>query len=173
MLKIEYIPIEQLQTDAGNAKLHPAEQVEQIKKSITEFGMNDPIAVWKDNVIIEGHGRLIACRELGLKKVPVIRLDLLTDEERKAYGLIHNKTTMNSGFDIETLKQEIESISNYNMQEYGFEEILETYFDEQAQEQEQESVAEKLTTKFIIYTTEERLEELQQLLSDNNFDYKI
>lgn len=55
-LKIEYIPKEDLKPYANNAKIHTAEQVEQIKKSIEEFGFNDPIAIWKDDEVIEGHG---------------------------------------------------------------------------------------------------------------------
>jgi len=109
-LKIEYIPIEELKTYENNAKLHPAEQVEQIKKSIEQFGMNDPIAVWKDNVIIEGHGRLIACTELGFTEVPIIRLDSLTDEQRRAYTLVHNKLTMNTNFDFMQLDMELDGI---------------------------------------------------------------
>lgn len=119
-LKIEYVPIEDLSTYAGNAKLHPAEQIEQIKSSITQFGFNDPIAIWKDNVIIEGHGRLIAARELGLDKVPVIRLDNLDDEQRRAYALVHNKLTMNSGFDVDLLSTELDSIFDVDMSEFGF-----------------------------------------------------
>ena len=64
-LTIEYLPIEDLTAYERNAKLHPQEQINQIVASIQEFGFNDPIAVWKDNVIIEGHGRLIAAQELG------------------------------------------------------------------------------------------------------------
>lgn len=119
-LKIEYIPIEDLKTYAGNAKIHTAEQVEQIKKSIQEFGMNDPIAVWKDNEIIEGHGRLIACTELGIDTVPIIRLDDLTDEQRKAYALVHNKLTMNTDFDLDQLAEELEGIEGVDMEGFGF-----------------------------------------------------
>ena len=78
-LKIEYVPLDQITPYAGNAKLHPAEQVEQIKESIRQFGFNDPIAIWNGE-IIEGHGRYMAANELGIDKVPVIRLDGLTDE---------------------------------------------------------------------------------------------
>lgn len=82
--------------------------------------MNDPIAIWKNNEIIEGHGRLIACSELGIDKVPVIRLDDLTDEQRKAYMLVHNQLTMNTGFDIDVLKEELDDIVSVAMDEYGF-----------------------------------------------------
>lgn len=119
-LKIEYVPVESLKTYANNAKVHTAEQVEQIKKSIEEFGFNDPIAIWHDNEIIEGHGRLIASLELGLETVPIIRLDDLTDEQRKAYMLVHNKLTMNTDFDFDILEQELENFSTIDMSEFGF-----------------------------------------------------
>lgn len=119
-LKIEYLKTEELVPYAGNAKLHPAEQIEQIKKSIEQFGMNDPIAIWKDNEIIEGHGRLIACRELGIEEVPVIRLDGLTDKQRKAYALAHNKLTMNSGFEFALLRDELKQLDEFDMTDFGF-----------------------------------------------------
>lgn len=119
MLNIEYVKTSELKPYANNAKLHPAEQVEQIKRSIEEYGFNDPIAVWKDNEIIEGHGRLIASIELGIEEVPVIRLDNLTDEERRAYALVHNKLTMNSGYDEELLDLELEGLDT-DMSVFGF-----------------------------------------------------
>ena len=119
-LKIEYISLDNIKTYENNAKLHPAEQVEQIKKSIQEFGFNDPIAIDENNVIIEGHGRYIACKELGIKEVPIIRLNNLDEEHKRAYMLVHNKLTMNSDFDIDTLNFELEEIS-LDMSEFGFE----------------------------------------------------
>lgn len=131
-LKIEYLPIGELKTYANNAKIHTAEQIEQIKNSIQEFGFNDPIAVWKDNEIIEGHGRLIAAQELGLETIPVIRLDSLTDEQRRAYALAHNKLTMNTDFDINIVGIEIESILDIDLTDLGFSEaeILELTIDD-------------------------------------------
>lgn len=117
-LKIEYVPIDDIKPYAGNAKTHPAEQVEQIKKSIEQFGFNDPIAIWHDEVV-EGHGRLIAATEMGIDSVPIIRLDGLTDEQRRAYALVHNKLTMNSGFNFDLLQIELENIS-FDMSEFDF-----------------------------------------------------
>lgn len=120
-LKIEYLNKEQLKPYANNAKLHPAEQVEQIKKSIEEFGFNDPIAVWHDNEIIEGHGRLLAVMEMPeISEVPVIRLDDLTDEQRRAYMLVHNKLTMNTDFDVSLLSVELDEIFDLDMEQFGF-----------------------------------------------------
>lgn len=119
-LKIDYVSIGDLKPYERNAKLHPKEQVEQIKNSIKEFGFNDPVAVWKDSEIIEGHGRLLAAQELGLTEIPIIRLDSLTDQQRKAYMLAHNKLTMNSDFDMKILAEEIENILDFDMSNFGF-----------------------------------------------------
>jgi len=134
-LKIEYVDIDSIKPYKNNAKQHPDEQIEQIKKSIEQFGMDDPIGVW-NNEIVEGHGRLIACKELGMQEVPIIRLDHLSDEERKAYTLAHNKLTMNSDFDLDILNFELDSILNINMEDFGFElnnevdSALDNYFSE-------------------------------------------
>ena len=141
-LKIEYVNIDSIKPYKNNAKLHPAEQIEQIKKSIDLFGMDDPIGIWKDE-IVEGHGRLIACKELGMKEVPIIRLDHLTDEERKAYTLAHNKLTMNSDFDIDLLNDELEDITSIDMEDFGFDLDL----DLPVLEKEEHN---KLTDKFIV-----------------------
>ena len=121
MLKIEYIRKEDLKPYANNAKIHTAEQIEQIKKSIKEFGFNDPVAVWHDNEVIEGHGRLMAVMEMNeITEVPIIRLDNLSDEERKAYMLVHNKLTMNTDFDSDLLDIELGDILDIDMSDFGF-----------------------------------------------------
>lgn len=121
MLTIEYVKKAELKPYVNNAKIHTGEQVEQIKKSIREFGFNDPIAVWHENEIIEGHGRLLAVMEMPeITEVPIIRLDELSDEQRKAYTLVHNKLTMNTDFDIDLLSLELDDITNIDMSEFGF-----------------------------------------------------
>ena len=121
-LKIEYVNKEDLKPYANNAKIHTADQIEQIKNSIKQFGFNDPIAVWKNNEIIEGHGRLIAAMEMDdIKTVPVIHLDQLTDKQRKAYIIAHNKLTLNTQFDNELLGDELKSIiDDFDMTDFGF-----------------------------------------------------
>lgn len=131
-LKVVYMAPDELKPYKNNAKRHPEEQIEQIKESIKEFGFNDPIAVDKDNVVVEGHGRLIAAMEMELEKVPVIKLDELTEEQRKAYTLIHNKLTMNSGFDFSMLSLELSDLKDtFDMSSFGFEdfELDSTAFD--------------------------------------------
>lgn len=119
-LQIEYVPIDTLVPYEHNAKQHPQEQIDQIKRSITDYGMNDPIGVWHDNVIVEGHGRWIALKQLGYTEVPIIRLDDLTDEQRREYMIVHNQTTMNSGFDIGALEFEFADLTDFDAAFYGF-----------------------------------------------------
>lgn len=129
-----------------NAKIHTEAQIEQIKKSIQEFGMNDPIAVWGgNNTIVEGHGRLEALKQLGYTEVDCIRLDHLTDEERKAYTLAHNKINMNTGFDINLLDEELDSIEDIDMSELGFSDNEEVNLDDFFTEAEESKKEEKET----------------------------
>lgn len=121
--QVEMIPIDKLKLYKRNAKKHTPEQIEQIVNSIKTFGMNDPIAVWGDeNVIVEGHGRYMALRSLGEQgEVPCIRLDHLTDEQRKAYALAHNQLTMNTGWDDALLLPELDELGDFfDMGDFGF-----------------------------------------------------
>lgn len=167
-LRVEYVAIESITPYINNAKQHPPEQIEQIKQSIKEFGFNDPIAVWHDE-IVEGHGRLYAAQELGIKKVPIIRLDDLTDEQRRAYALVHNKITANTGFDMALLMQELASILSLDMADYGFqtkeniEKDLAEFF---GGEDERTEKGEKERVKFVIKAgdkTEEVIEFLDMI----------
>lgn len=119
-LKIEYVNINDLKKYHKNAKKHPKEQVKRIVNSIKEFGMCDPIGVWgEDNLIIEGHGRLMALKKLGYKEAPIIRLDHLSEEQRKAYTLAHNKS-VESEWNFEILAEELNSIVDIDMMDFGF-----------------------------------------------------
>ena len=120
-MEIVNINIDKLTKYAKNAKKHSKKQVKYIANSIEQFGMNDPIGIWgKDNLIIEGHGRLEACKLLGMKEVPCIRLDHLTDEERKAYTIAHNKVA-ESEWDFDLLNEEMDDLISFNFEDFGFE----------------------------------------------------
>ena len=121
-MEIIKIALSELTPDPNNAKDHPAWQIEQIKNSIEQFGNLDPIGVWgDDNLIVEGHGRYEALKELGYQEAECIRLDWLTEEERTAYALAHNKLTMNSGFIPEALDMNLDAIGEIDMSQFGFE----------------------------------------------------
>lgn len=119
-MQIEKMKIDGIKPYKLNAKEHPQEQIDRIKKSITEFGFNDPIAVDRDGEVIEGHGRLEAMKQLGREYIDVIRLSHLTPEQKRAYVLVHNRLTLETGFDEELLKLELDGIGNIDMTEFGF-----------------------------------------------------
>lgn len=105
----------------NNAKRHPQNQVDQIAASIQEFGYRDLIAVDENGVIVEGHGRFLALQQLGYTDAEVIRLEGLTDEQKRAYILIHNQLTMSTGFNPELLRQEIEAITSIDLAAFDLE----------------------------------------------------
>lgn len=119
-LRVEMVSVDALRPYCNNAKIHTPEQIEQIKKSILEFGFNDPIAIDEDNMVIEGHGRLLAVKELGWEEVEAIRLHDLSDEQKRAYILVHNQLTLNTGFDLDALQIELANITDLDMGEFGF-----------------------------------------------------
>lgn len=118
-LRIEYVPTDSIMPYANNARAHGDADVDAIMASIREFGFRDPIGVWK-GIIVEGHGRLLAAKRLGLDRVPVIRLDDMTDEQRRAYALAHNKTAELSQWDFNVLDAELADIADIDMSEFGF-----------------------------------------------------
>lgn len=122
-LTVEEMPTEALIPYANNAKEHSQLQVEQIANSIEAFGFNDPVGVWENAQgeleIVEGHGRVMAAKRLGIDVLPVIRLDHLTDEQRRAYTHVHNQTTLNSGFDSEMLEVDLE-VLDFDWDDFGF-----------------------------------------------------
>lgn len=123
-MKIERIAIDSLRPYQNNAKIHTPEQIEQIKRSIQEFGNNDPIAVDENDVVIEGHGRLQALQELGYTEVEVIRLTHLSEEQKKAYILVHNKLTMDTGFDLEILNAELAQLDSIRLDDFDFQLVV-------------------------------------------------
>lgn len=139
-LSIVMLPTDELVPYAGNAKIHTDEQVEQIAASIEQFGFDDPVGVWHDAegnpVIVEGHGRILAAKRLGIEQVPTISLDHLSDEQRRAYVHVHNQTTLTSGFDLEALQQELAALPEFDWGAFGFDlgdvlEELPAAFDEE------------------------------------------
>lgn len=122
-MEIVVLKLGELTPYENNARKHEAEDLKTIENSIKEFGMCDPIGVWgAKNIIIEGHGRLLALKELGYTEAPCIRLDHLTDEQRKAYALAHNKTAEMSSWDFAKLEEELSGISEqFDMSAFGFE----------------------------------------------------
>ena len=122
-LNIVYRNIKELKPYKKNAKKHPKEQVERIANSIKEFGFFEhrAVAIDREDNVIEGHGRILAARKVGLTQVPTICLDDMTEEQIKAWRLIENKTA-ESSYDEAMISKEIEELlqSDIDMEAFGF-----------------------------------------------------
>lgn len=120
--RIELWPVDRLQPYERNARTHSAEQVAQIAASIVEFGFTNPILVDSNDGIIAGHGRLTAAQELGLRTVPVVVLDHLSDRQRKAYILADNQLALNAGWDTDLLRGELQDLAeqDFDLSLIGF-----------------------------------------------------
>lgn len=144
---VEHWPLQRLIPYAKNARTHDDGQVSQIAGSIAEFGFVNPILVGDDNVIIAGHGRLMAAQQLGLDKVPVIVLRHLTEAQRRALVIADNKIAENAGWNDELLKLELEELGDlgFDLDLIGFsEEELDELLgnDEQSGESDEDEIPE-------------------------------
>lgn len=130
-MEVIYLSPNELIPYEHNAKLHPDSQVKQIAASIKQFGFRQPIVVDANNVVVIGHGRLLAAKELGLNEVPVVRADDLTEKQIKALRLADNKTN-ESAWDFTELEAELNELAlDFDMGEFGFGLICEDGYGEQ------------------------------------------
>jgi len=121
-MKYQQVAVDKLIPYVNNARTHSDEQVTQIASSIREFGFINPIIIDDKNNVIAGHGRLLASKKLGLKEVPTVLVDHLTDTQRKAYVLADNQLALNAGWDDELLKLELAQLDDvgFDLELLGF-----------------------------------------------------
>ena len=151
-LEIKYLPINSIVGYVNNTRTHSQEQINQVKSSISEFGMVNPIGVHK-NVILSGHCRWEALKQLDYKEVPTVDLSHLTEAQKKAYIIADNKLALNAGWDEELLKIELESLQelDFDLDILGFDEfeveqifgegtniVMEDFFEEAEQKEKAE-----------------------------------
>jgi len=106
----------------GNNPRYNDEAVEYVENSIREFGFKNPIIIDRDNVIIAGHTRLKAAQKLGLKKVPTIMADDLTDEQVQAFRIADNSTGAIAKWDFSKLEEELNDLEmDFDMSDFGLE----------------------------------------------------
>lgn len=122
MLEIEYKKPNDLIPYVNNSRTHSESQITQVASSIKEFGFTNPILIDGENGIIAGHGRLLAALKLDINEVPTITLHGLTDAQRKAYVIADNQLALNSGWDLDILKIEMDGLSelDFNLDILGF-----------------------------------------------------
>jgi hypothetical protein len=121
-MEYQQVAVDELIPYVNNARTHSDEQVTQIASSIREFGFINPIIIDDKNNVIAGHGRLLASKKLGLKEVPTVLVDHLTDTQRKAYVLADNQLALNAGWDNELLKLELAQLDDvgFDLELLGF-----------------------------------------------------
>ena len=122
--QMELVSIDKLIPYVNNARTHSAEQVNKLRASLREFGFINPVIVDRDLNVIAGHGRILAAREEGIKEVPCVYVDYLTEAQKKAYILADNRMAMDAGWDEELLRVEIEALQAeaFDVSLTGFEE---------------------------------------------------
>jgi len=123
MITIEYRPLESLIPYARNSRTHSDEQIAQIAASIKEFGWTNPVLIDGDNGLIAGHGRIMAAKKLAIEEVPCIQLSHLTEAQKRALVIADNQLALNSGWDMEMLKVELQDLKSddFDIDLLGFE----------------------------------------------------
>lgn len=112
--------INELRPYENNPRMND-DAVQYVRNSIEQFGFKVPIIIDKNNVVIAGHTRLKAAKEIGMKEVPCIIADDLTDEQVKAFRLADNKVSEKSMWDYSKLDEELNSILDIDMTQFDFE----------------------------------------------------
>lgn len=110
--KLEQARIDDLIPYARNSRTHSEAQVAQVAASIREFGFTNPVLIDADGGIIAGHGRVLAARKLGMDTVPAIRIDYMTEAQKRAYVIADNKLALNAGWDDELLALELGDLND-------------------------------------------------------------
>lgn len=121
-MDIIYKDLKKLKPYENNPRFND-EAIDRVAESIKEFGFKVPIIIDKDNVIVTGHTRFKASQKLGLKEVPCIIADDLTDEQIKAFRIADNKVSEFSNWDFDLLNEELNEIDDIDMKIFGFDEV--------------------------------------------------
>jgi ParB-like chromosome segregation protein Spo0J len=114
-LQIENRPIAAIKPFPHNARTHTKKQINQIAASISEFGFTNPVLIDQSDVVIAGHGRIKAAKLLGFDRVPTIRIDHLSEAQKRAYVIADNKLALNAGWDPEILAIEFQHLSSIDL----------------------------------------------------------
>ena len=121
--EIKRVKLSDIRPYERNAKIHGPEQIEKLKKSITEFGFVNPCLIDRDYNLIAGHGRVMAAESLGMEDVPCVFVEGLTDAQRRAYILADNKLAELAEWNNATLAEELAELTSegFNIDFAGFE----------------------------------------------------
>lgn len=178
MLSIEYKSTGELIPYVNNSRTHSEQQVQQVAASIQEFGFTNPILIDDESGIIAGHGRLQAAQLLGLDNVPTITLTGLTERQRKAYVIADNQLALNAGWDIDSLKLEIDNLTelDFDITLLGFDDdLLQSILDENEKETKEgeEQVSFFENEMLLKFKNEKQLEQWYEKATEEGIECKI
>lgn len=185
MRRYENVKIEKLIPYRNNARTHSDEQVEKIAKSMREFGFINPVLVDGKFNIIAGHGRVLGAKKLGMKEVPCLFIEDLTEEQKRAYIIADNRLAEDAGWDKEMLKIELEELQNLNfdisltgfeMDDFDFgmdeTEVVEDEFDETVPEEPKSKKGEiyKLGKHYLMCGDSTDINDVEKLMNGAKVD---
>ena len=180
MRRYEDVEIEKLKPYKNNARTHSDEQIEKIAKSMKEFGFINPILVDGNLNVIAGHGRILGAKKLGMKEVPCLFIEDLTEEQKRAYIIADNRLAEDAGWDKELLKIELEDLKNMNfditltgfeLEDFDFSmdetEVIEDEFDETVPEEPTSKKGEiyKLGKHFLMCGDSTDINDVEKLMN--------
>ena len=180
MRRYENVEIEKLKPYKNNARTHSDEQIEKIAKSMKEFGFINPVLVDGNLNVIAGHGRILGAKKLGMKEVPCLFIEDLTEEQKRAYIIADNRLAEDAGWDKELLKIELEDLKNMNfditltgfeLEDFDFSmdetEVIEDEFDETVPEEPTSKKGEiyKLGKHFLMCGDSTDINDVEKLMN--------
>ena len=180
MRRYEDVEIEKLKPYKNNARTHSDEQIEKIAKSMKEFGFINPVLVDGNLNVIAGHGRILGAKKLGMKEVPCLFIEDLTEEQKRAYIIADNRLAEDAGWDKELLKIELEDLKNMNfditltgfeLEDFDFSmdetEVIEDEFDETVPEEPTSKKGEiyKLGKHFLMCGDSTDINDVEKLMN--------
>lgn len=180
MRRYENVEIEKLKPYKNNARTHSDEQIEKIAKSMNEFGFINPVLVDGNLNVIAGHGRILGAKKLGMKEVPCLFIEDLTEEQKRAYIIADNRLAEDAGWDKELLKIELEDLKNMNfditltgfeLEDFDFSmeetEVIEDEFDETVPEEPTSKKGEiyKLGKHFLMCGDSTDINDVEKLMN--------
>lgn len=168
-MNIVYKSLKTLKPYKKNAKKHNKEQVERIANSIKEFGFTQPVIIDKNNCVVAGHGRILGAKKAGLKQVPTVCLEDLTEEQIKAYRLVDNKLN-ESEWDYSLLDEELENLTeDIDMDLFGFDLAEEIEQEEDETKKKVEFEVNKENKIIITCKTKRQTEDLYKRLIEEGY----
>ena len=111
-LKVEDLAIQQLTPHQNNPRLHPKQQIDKLARAINDFGFLIPVVIDDQNIVLAGHARIEAAKQLALPSVPCVRASHLNETQKRAFTILDNRVAEEATWDFQLLAKEVEFLHN-------------------------------------------------------------